>query len=76
MLAEEQLATLPKPRSQALKAFKHIFFNGTKDQSFPSLDGNSSQIYDIKDDLAAVKVLERPDRMTAFAEDHLGFLFV
>ena len=77
LLFESTLATLPRPSKKVLKAFRTEFNNegnGT-DSAFPTLGGNSRELYNDIDDLVALRVQDDQDRMTTFAQEYLAFLF-
>ncbi|KAF2452824.1 hypothetical protein BDY21DRAFT_404801 [Lineolata rhizophorae] len=75
ILFEVELSKLPKPSKKTLEAFRSRYYNGLEDESFPTLGGHSSGLYDDIDDLSALKVEEHQDRLTTFARNHMGFLF-
>jgi hypothetical protein len=60
-----------------LKAFRFNFFHGRPGdaQSFPTLGGHSSTVYDDSNDLLALYATDDPDRLTVFVRDNFGFLF-
>lgn len=71
------LASQPRPSKRVLRGFRTEFYNEwpDKSKSFPSLGGRSAGLYDDVDDLVALKAQENQDRLTTFAQEHLGFLF-
>lgn len=77
LMAESTLASIPPPPKRVLRAFRNEFFNGPPDDAkrVPTLGGHSRGIYDDIDDLVALSVQEHHDRLTSFAQDHLGFFF-
>jgi len=77
LLFESTLASLPPPSKRVLRAFRTEFFNEGSDGSkgFPTLGGHSADLWDDIDDLVALRVQEDQDRLTRFAQDHLGCLF-
>jgi hypothetical protein len=78
MIFESTLASLPRPTKKTLEAFDLEYFNNkqrTDLTPYPTLGGSSTKIYEDRDDLVSLKVLEHPDRLTALAQDHLAFLF-
>jgi hypothetical protein len=77
LLFESTLASLPPPSKRVLRAFRTEFFNEALDSSkgFPTLGGHSVDLWDDIDDLVALRVQEDQDRLTTFAQDHLGCLF-
>ncbi|KAF2269358.1 hypothetical protein CC78DRAFT_612345 [Lojkania enalia] len=77
LLFENKLASIPTPSNRILHAFRLEFFNGKSgdSKSFPTLGGCSAGLYDNIDDLVGLCVPENPDRLTSFAQDHLGCLF-
>lgn len=77
LLFESTLATLPPPTKRTLEAFRWHFFNGdpTGPDSFPTLGGHSCDLFDDADDLMALRMAEDQDRLTAFVQNHLAFLF-
>lgn len=74
---ETQLASLPPPSKKVLQAFRTEYYHEIPDKtkSFPTLGGRSAGLYDDADDLVALRVPENQDRLTAFVQDNLGFLF-
>jgi hypothetical protein len=77
MLFESTMATMPAPSKGVLRAFQENFYNtpGGKGKPLPTLGGNSSNIYDDRDDLVALRVQDSPDRLSNFAQEKLAFLF-
>ncbi|OCL01209.1 hypothetical protein AOQ84DRAFT_351025 [Glonium stellatum] len=77
LLFEYTLATLPPPTKRTLEAFRWHFFNGDPagSDSFPTLGGHSSGLFDDEDDLMALRMAEDQDRLTTFVQNHLSFLF-
>lgn len=77
LLFESTLATLPRPSKGVLKAFRMEFNNegDSKGKPFPTLGGNSAEIYDDVEDLVALRVQDDQDRLTTFAQEHLAFFF-
>ncbi|CAO2647995.1 Nn.00g089170.m01.CDS01 [Neocucurbitaria sp. VM-36] len=77
LLFESTLASLPRPSKTVLGAFQQTFYHEGDDNAepFPTLGGHSAGLYDDIDDLVALSVQEAPDRLTNFAQEHLGFLF-
>ncbi|KAF1842059.1 uncharacterized protein K460DRAFT_435383 [Cucurbitaria berberidis CBS 394.84] len=77
LFCESTLASLPPPSKGVLRAFKKDFYDVSdgRGEAFPTLGGNSAGLYDDIDDLVALRVQENPDRLTNFAQEHMGFLF-
>jgi hypothetical protein len=77
LMFESTLATMLPPSKKILHAFQDEFYNqhDGKSQPFPTLGGNSAGIYDDRDDLVALRVVDDLDRLTTFAQEHLAFFF-
>jgi hypothetical protein len=77
LMFESTLATMPPPPKKVLRAFQEEYYNqhDGKSQPFPTLGGHSADIYDDRDDLVALRVLDDSDRLTTFAQERLAFLF-
>ncbi|KAH6860512.1 hypothetical protein B0T12DRAFT_454589 [Alternaria alternata] len=77
LLFESTLAALPRPPKGVFRAFRSVFYNESygKSEAFPTLGGNSDELYDDIDDLVALRVNDDQDRLTIFAQKHLAFLF-
>jgi hypothetical protein len=60
-----------------LRAFRKEFHNSDVEggEPFPTLGGNSAGIYDDRDDLVGLRVLDESDRLTTFVDEHLAFVF-
>jgi hypothetical protein len=77
LMFESTLATMLPPSKKILHAFQDEFYNqhDGKRQPFPTLGGNSAGIYDDRDNLVALRVVDDSDRLTTFAQEHLAFFF-
>ncbi|KAK7937261.1 uncharacterized protein PG986_014129, partial [Apiospora aurea] len=77
LLSENQMASLPLPDRRTLKAFRWQPWKGVPwmPGSESALGGNGQSIYDDHKALVALKVPDQHDRMSQFAENHLGGLF-
>jgi hypothetical protein len=78
MLFESTMATMPAPSKGVLRAFQENFYNtpGGKGKPLPALGGDSSNIYDNRDDLVTLRVQNSSDRVSNFAKEKLAFLFL
>lgn len=74
---ESILASSPCPDRKTIKDFRYKFFNGHPDHetSFPTLGGPSSELYDDESDLVVLRSPEQLDHLSAFVQDHFGYLF-
>ena len=63
---------LPDPPKTTLSAFKHFFH---QEEGATRLRKESSTILDDERDLASLRVSSRPDSLTAFVLNHMGWLF-
>jgi hypothetical protein len=74
---ETILATSPSPDRKTLKAFRYKFHNGHPGggESFPLLGGPSAELYDDEHDLLVLRTPDERDRLSAFVQDHFGYLF-
>ncbi|KAK8091518.1 hypothetical protein PG997_001879 [Apiospora hydei] len=77
LLSESQMASLPIPDRRTLKAFRWQLWKGVPwmPGSQSALGGNGQSIYDDHKALVALKFPDQHDRMSQFAENHLGQLF-
>jgi hypothetical protein len=77
LMFESTLATMLPPSKKVLCAFQEEYYNQNdgKNQPFPTLGGHSAGIYDDRDDLVALRVVDDSDRLTKFAQERLAFLF-
>ena len=75
MFFESQLASLPPPTKRTFLAFRSHFFNGEVTAGYPTLGAHSATLYDDLEDLVTLRAQEDRDRLTAFAQDHLAWIF-
>ncbi|KAK8109230.1 hypothetical protein PG984_015031 [Apiospora sp. TS-2023a] len=77
LLSESQMASFPVPDPRTLEAFRWQLWRGLPWMlgSECALGGNGRYIYDDHNALAALRVPDQHDRMSQFAENHLGRLF-
>ncbi|KAK8107055.1 uncharacterized protein PG998_009068 [Apiospora kogelbergensis] len=77
LLSESRITSLPTPDRRTLEAFRWQLWKGTPWMSGSkcALGGNGRYIYDDHNALVALKVPDQHDRMSQFAENHLGHLF-
>jgi hypothetical protein len=77
LIFESTLATMLPPSKKILCTFQEEYYNqnDSKNQPFPTLGGHSAGIYDDRDDLVALRVVDDSDRLTKFAQERLAFLF-
>ncbi|KAM7204001.1 hypothetical protein V8F33_001972 [Rhypophila sp. PSN 637] len=77
LIFDSTLAAIPPPDRKTLKAFREVFFHGRPNDpdSFPTLGGSSSTVYNDPNDLVAVHRLQDLDRLTVFVRDHFGYFF-
>lgn len=75
MFFESHLASLPRPTKRTLEAFRYQFFNRSSGAEFPTLGANSATLFDDADDLVALRAEQDRDRLTAFVQDHLAWVF-
>ncbi|KAM7213887.1 hypothetical protein V8F06_010706 [Rhypophila decipiens] len=66
LIFESTLAALPPPDRKTLKAFREVFFHARPNDpdSFPTLGGSSSTVYNDPNDPVAVHHLQDVDRLT------------
>ena len=72
---ESHLASLPKPTKRTLKACRYHFFNRGTGTEYPTLGAHSGTLFDDSDDLVALCAEPDRDRLTAFVQDHLAWMF-
>lgn len=68
---ESQLAALSHPPRSTLRAFRSHFFH----KGHPVLGANSAVLFDDPDDLVTLSAEGNGDRLTAFVQDHLAWIF-
>lgn len=74
---ESAILALRKPSRQAHDAFKRHFWNEESDVgSFPTLGGSSTNVYDDRGDLVALKRPLEEDRLTMFLRKHCALVFM
>ena len=77
LVLESTMAALPPPSKTVWEAFKHEFDlkESNKNGDFHVLGGESASLYDVRDELVALRLVENHDRLTRFAQANLGFIF-
>lgn len=76
MVLESTMLSLQRPSKQAYTALYNTFWNKyDKSTSFPTLEGNSANILEDKNDLMALRKLEQEDRLTKILRSHFSILF-
>ncbi|KAF2422990.1 hypothetical protein EJ08DRAFT_725165 [Tothia fuscella] len=68
----ERIRRTMRDYSMVLKTFRSRFGDS---KTYPTLGGTSADLYDDRDDLVVLNVDESPDRLTAFAQNHMTSLF-
>jgi hypothetical protein len=75
---DSTLLSIEKPSSRTLTAFRNVFNNvhvSGADGAYPTLGGNSSQLYDNANDLMVLKSQLEEDRLTRFLRYYFAILF-
>lgn len=76
-MAESRLAALPAPDKRTFEAFRGELFkwDSVTSRSLCMIGGQSKYLYDDANELVALRNREQQDRLSQFAEDHLGYFF-
>ncbi|ORY09579.1 hypothetical protein BCR34DRAFT_540591 [Clohesyomyces aquaticus] len=76
LFLESHVASLHAPSKRTFLAFKYQFFNGSlQSTDCPTLGARSACILDDLDDLLTLHIPEDHDRLTAFVQNHLSWIF-
>lgn len=77
LLLDSALLSMRRPSKQVNEAFnKHFWHEGTSKEPFPTLQGNSSTVYNDREDLVALVRQPEEDRLTAFLRIYCSVFFM